>query len=154
MDTILVANAGSSSVKFKVFGANSTGGLAREIQGAIEGVGTKPHLTAVSANGDVLVERTYPNEAVPDVPAALQTAGAWLRDELHIHPVAIGHRVVHGGPDFDQPVLVTEGVLRRLERYIPLAPLHQPHNLAPHPHHHGRFAGSASGSLLRYGLPS
>ena len=48
-----------------------------------------------------------------------------------IHPVAVGHRVVHGGPEFDQPVLVTEDVLHRLEQYIPLAPLHQPHNLAP-----------------------
>jgi acetate kinase len=61
----------------------------------------------------------------------LHTAGAWLRDELHIHPIAVGHRVVHGGPEFDQPVLVTEEVLHRLERYIPLAPLHQPHNLEP-----------------------
>jgi acetate kinase len=61
----------------------------------------------------------------------LLTAGAWLRDELNIHPVAVGHRVVHGGPEFDQPVLVTKDVLHRLEQYIPLAPLHQPHNLAP-----------------------
>jgi acetate kinase len=68
---------------------------------------------------------------VPDVPAALAAAGDWLRDELHIHPVAIGHRVVHGGPDFDAPVRVDADVLQRLERYVPLAPLHQPYNLAP-----------------------
>ena len=68
---------------------------------------------------------------MPHVPAALHTAGSWLRDELNIHPIAVGHRVVHGGPEFDQPVLVTEEVLHRLERYVPLAPLHQPHNLAP-----------------------
>ncbi len=131
MDTILVANAGSSSVKFEAFGADLAGELSGQIIGKIDGVGTKPHLTAKSTGGRVLVERTYPKEAVPDVPAALLTAGAWLRDELHIHPAAVGHRVVHGGPEFDQPVLVTEDVLRRLERYIPLAPLHQPHNLAP-----------------------
>src|SRR5208337_1137943 len=131
MDTILVANAGSSSVKFEVFAIDQTGGLSSQLAGKIEGVGTKPHLTAASAEGKVLVERTYPNETVPDVPTALHTAGAWLRDELHIHPIAVGHRVVHGGPEFDQPVLVTEEVLRRLERYIPLAPLHQPHNLEP-----------------------
>ena len=131
MDTILVANAGSSSVKFELFGVDQSGGLTSQLEGKIEGVGTKPHLTAKSAEGKVLVERTYTNEAVPHVPAALHTAGAWLRDELHIHPIAVGHRVVHGGPDFDQPVLVTEEVLHRLEQYIPLAPLHQPHNLEP-----------------------
>ncbi len=131
MNTILVANAGSSSVKFEVFGVDQSVSLASQIEGKIEGVGTKPHLTAKSAEGKVLVERTYTTEAVPHVPAALHAAGSWLRDDLNIHPIAVGHRVVHGGPEFDQPVLVTEEVLHRLERYIPLAPLHQPHNLAP-----------------------
>ena len=131
MDTILVANAGSSSVKFEVFGVDQSGGVTGQIEGKIEGVGTKPHLTAKSAEGKVLVERTYTTETVSHVPAALHTAGSWLRDELNIHPIAVGHRVVHGGPEFDQPVLVTEEVLNHLERYIPLAPLHQPHNLAP-----------------------
>ena len=120
----------SSSVKFKVFRVDQAG-LTGEIEGKIEGVGTKPQLTAKSAEGKVLVERTYTTETVPHVPAALHTAGSWLRDELNIHPIAVGHRVVHGGPEFDQPVLVTEDVLHRLEMYIPLAPLHQPHNLAP-----------------------
>ncbi len=63
--------------------------------------------------------------------AALATAGAWLRDELKIDPIAIGHRVVHGGPDYDRPVRVDQDVLARLERYVSLAPLHQPYNLAP-----------------------
>ena len=73
----------------------------------------------------------YESEAVPDVAAALATAGAWLREELKINPIAIGHRVVHGGPDYDRPVRVDQNVLARLERYISLAPLHQPYNLAP-----------------------
>jgi len=68
---------------------------------------------------------------VADVSAALRIAGSWLRDELRIAPMAVGHRVVHGGPDYDRPVLVDHGLLARLERYIALAPLHQPHNLAP-----------------------
>ena len=59
MDTILVANAGSSSVKFEVFVIEPSGGLAGQLDGKIEGVGTKPHLTAKSAEGKVLVERTY-----------------------------------------------------------------------------------------------
>jgi acetate kinase len=130
MDTILIANAGSSSVKFQVFGIEE-GQLKRQIKGIAEGIGTQPKLHAKAAAGKILVDRVYMNEAVPDVPAALLTAGAWLRDEQNIHPVAVGHRVVHGGPEYDQPVLVTEDVLHRLEQYISLAPLHQPNNLAP-----------------------
>jgi acetate kinase len=61
----------------------------------------------------------------------MSVAGAWLREELNINPVAVGHRVVHGGPDYANPVLIDHGVVGRLERYVSLAPLHQPHNLAP-----------------------
>jgi acetate kinase len=131
MDTILVVNAGSSSVKFQLFAVEREGALKRQMRGQIDGVGTAPRLRATGDDRAVLADRSFPETDVRDVPAALAAAGAWLRDELHIHPVAIGHRVVHGGPDFDAPVLVTVETLRRLERYIPLAPLHQPHNLAP-----------------------
>ena len=71
------------------------------------------------------------DRSCPGRSAALATAGAWLRDELKIHPVAVGHRVVHGGPDYDRPVRIDHNVLARLERYVSLAPLHQPYNLAP-----------------------
>ena len=131
MDTILVANAGSSSVKFQVFGIEQEGGLKRQIKGQIDGVGSRPRMRIVSAAGDLLVDRAYEAATVGDVAAALGTAGAWLREELKIQPVAIGHRVVHGGPDYDRPVRVDPDVLTRLERYISLAPLHQPYNLAP-----------------------
>ncbi len=66
-----------------------------------------------------------------DVPTALALAGEWLRDERKLAPIAVGHRVVHGGPDYDRPVLVDETVIAKLERYVSLAPLHQPNNLAP-----------------------
>ncbi|MGO8913573.1 MAG: acetate/propionate family kinase [Bradyrhizobium sp.] len=131
MDTILVANAGSSSVKFQLFGIEPEDGLRRQIKGQIEGVGSRPRMRVVSAAGDVLVERVYESGTVSDVASALATAGAWLRDELKINPVAIGHRVVHGGPDYDKPVRVDQNVLARLEKYVSLAPLHQPYNLAP-----------------------
>ena len=131
MDTILVANAGSSSVKFQVFAVDKGGTLKRQMRGQVDGIGTSPRLRATGADKAVLVDRPFPVAAVPDVPTALAAAGSWLRDELHIHPIAIGHRVVHGGPDYDSPVRVDAEVLRRLERYIPLAPLHQPYNLAP-----------------------
>ena len=131
MDTILVVNAGSSSVKFQVFAAQSSGELTRKIKGQIDGIGTRPRLRGSDADGAQSADREFRPEDVADVPAALHAAAAWLRDELRINPTAIGHRVVHGGPDFDRPVLVTAEVLARLERYVPLAPLHQPHNLAP-----------------------
>lgn len=131
MDTILVANAGSSSVKFQVFGVEQDGGLRRQIKGQMDGIGSRPRLRVTAADGAVLVDRTYESGTIPDVAVALATAGAWLRDELKIHPVAIGHRVVHGGPDYDRPVRVDQNVLTRLERYVSLAPLHQPYNLAP-----------------------
>ncbi len=131
MDTILVANAGSSSVKFQVFGIAPGKGLKRLLKGQVDGVATRPRLRAVGADGAVAVDRTYDAKAVADVPTALATAGAWLRDEMQIHPVAVGHRVVHGGPDYDRPTRVDAAILDRLERYVPLAPLHQPFNLAP-----------------------
>jgi acetate kinase len=131
MDTILVINAGSSSVKFQVFAVDGDGRLGRLIKGQIDGIGSRPRLRATTASGDKLADRAFPIENVQDVPAALQVAGDWLRDDRRITPLAVGHRVVHGGPDYDRPVLVDHGVVTRLERYSALAPLHQPHNLAP-----------------------
>jgi acetate kinase len=131
MDTILVVNAGSSSVKFQVYSAEGDGVLRRQIKGQMDGIGSRPRLRAGGANGEPLADRAYPVEAVADVPAAMAVAGNWLRDELRVTPVAVGHRVVHGGPDFSSPVLIDHGVVSRLERFVSLAPLHQPHNLAP-----------------------
>jgi acetate kinase len=131
MDTILVVNAGSSSVKFQVFSVEVEGKLRRLIKGQMDGIGSRPRLRASGEDGEPLADRAYPIESVPDIPAAMGIAGGWLRDELRISPIAVGHRVVHGGPDYDRPVLLDHGVVARLERFVTLAPLHQPHNLAP-----------------------
>jgi acetate kinase len=131
MDTVLVVNAGSSSVKFQVFGANGSSGPKRLIKGQIDGIGTRPRLRAAAADEKPLVDETHPPEKVADVPTALGMAGNWLRTTQKIEPTAVGHRVVHGGPQFDRPMLVDGAVLAELERYVPLAPLHQPNNLAP-----------------------
>jgi acetate kinase len=131
MDTILVVNAGSSSVKFQVFAADAGRTLRRQIKGQMDGIGTRPRLRASDADGNVIVERSLAPEEVTDVPAALQVAGAWLRDAHDIKPLAVGHRVVHGGPEYSQPILIDRKVLDHLQRYAPLAPLHQPNNLAP-----------------------
>ncbi|WP_234679864.1 acetate/propionate family kinase [Bradyrhizobium monzae] len=131
MDTILVVNAGSSSVKFQVYAIDGDGALRRQIKGQMDGIGSRPRLRASGPSGDPMADRAYPIEAVPDVPAAMAVAGDWLRDELLVTPIAVGHRVVHGGPDYSKPVLIDHGVVSRLERFVTLAPLHQPHNLAP-----------------------
>jgi acetate kinase len=139
MDAILVVNAGSSSVKFQVFAVEPPGELALKIKGQMDGIGARPRLRVTGADGARLVDREYGAGDIPDLPAALHVAADWLRDEQGVHPTAIGHRVVHGGPDYDRPVLVDAEVLSRLERYTPLAPLHQPHNLAPVRSILGRF---------------
>ena len=131
MDTILVVNAGSSSVKFQVYAIEGDGALRRQIKGQMDGICSRPRLRASGPSGDPMADRAYPIEAVPDVPAAMAVAGDWLRDELRVTPIAVGHRVVHGGPDYSRPVLIDHGVVSRLERFVTLAPLHQPHNLAP-----------------------
>jgi acetate kinase len=130
MDPILVVNAGSSSVKFQVFESNTTG-PQRLLKGQVDGIGTKPRLRAEGADKTTLIDQTYAPEQLKDVPTALQTAGSWLREAQKIEPAAVGHRVVHGGPEYDRPIRIDQVVLSRLEQYVPLAPLHQPNNLAP-----------------------
>jgi acetate kinase len=131
MDTILVVNAGSSSVKFQVFAVEGPAGLKRLLRGQVDGIGSAPRLRATKADGELAVDRGLRPAEAGDVPAALRSAGDWLREYLDGNPIAIGHRVVHGGPEYSGPVLVDSKVLSDLERYVPLAPLHQPNNLAP-----------------------
>ncbi len=131
MDTILVANAGSSSVKFQLFGIESPRALKRLIKGQVDGIGAVPRLRATDADGTRLIDEAHTSAEVPDVAAALQRAGAWLRETQRLMPVAVGHRVVHGGPEYSGPVMIDDEVLDQLARYEPLAPLHQPNNLAP-----------------------
>jgi acetate kinase len=130
MDTILVVNAGSSSVKFQVFSADGKG-LRRLIKGQMDGIGTRPHLRAEGTDAQLLVNQDFAPAQVGDVPTALLAAGSWLRETQHLQPSAVGHRVVHGGPRYERPVRVDRDVLANLERYVSLAPLHQPNNLAP-----------------------
>ena len=131
MDTILVVNAGSSSVKFQVFDADGGNELKRLIKGQMSGIGTRPRLKAEATDSAPLIDQSYAPDDVADVATALAVAGAWLRQTQNLEPVAVGHRVVHGGPQYDRPVLIDKGVLAQLERYVSLAPLHQPNNLAP-----------------------
>lgn len=131
-ETILVLNAGSSSVKFQVFAVALRNRLERRVKGQIEGIGTCPRFTAKGVGGEKLVDETWQAAEVNSVPAALEKLVGFLREYTNGRlPTAIGHRVVHGGPTYTAPTLVTDGVLDRLQRFVPLAPLHQPNNLAP-----------------------
>jgi len=131
MDTILVVNAGSSSVKFQVLAIEGERRLDRLLKGQVDGIGARPRLRAENAARESLIDRLYATDEVPNVAAALEAAGAWLRATRKVVPVAVGHRVVHGGPIYDRPIVVDRDVLTRLEQYVSLAPLHQPFNLAP-----------------------
>jgi acetate kinase len=131
MDALLVVNAGSSSVKFQIFGLPEHGDPARIIKGHVDGIGTRPRLRAESSDGSPLIDKPYAPNEIADVPAAIAVAGDWLRVAQSVELVAVGHRVVHGGPEYERPVVVDREVLARLERYSVLAPLHQPNNLAP-----------------------
>ena len=131
MDTILVVNAGSSSVKFQIFGIEGGGALSRLVKGQIDGIGTRPRLLAKGHDGSSLIDRIYASNEVPDVPAAIAVVAAWLRETQSFNLIAVGHRVVHGGPKYDRPVVIDQGVVASLEQYVSLAPLHQPNNLAP-----------------------
>jgi len=131
MDTILVVNAGSSSLKFQVFATDGAQDLRRLVKGQMDGIGTRPRLRADAADGKRLIDRSYPPGEVPDLPTAIGATATWLRETQKVQLLAVGHRVVHGGPEYDRPVLVDQEVVTRLDRYVSLAPLHQPNNLAP-----------------------
>jgi acetate kinase len=130
-DTLLVLNTGSSSIKFQLF-AISSAEPSRVFKGQIEGIGTQPRMRVADADGTVITECAFASGEAEDVASAMSKLREWLGEHLAGRiPAAVGHRVVHGGPDFDRPVLIDEAVLVELERYVPLAPLHQPNNLAP-----------------------
>ena len=106
MDAILVINAGSSSVKFQVYGVDRDASLARLVKGQMDGIGARPRLRAESNDKTVLINRQYTRDEVADVAAAIAKTGSWLRQNQKFNLVAVGHRVVHGGPDYDRPVLL------------------------------------------------
>ena len=131
-ETILILNAGSSSIKFQLFATQGGEGLERRLKGEIEGIGTNPHLTAESKDGRSLIDKSWSAEELGDAAAALDHVLDWLTQELRGEmPSAVGHRVVHGGSRFTAPILVDDAVIAGIGALIPLAPLHQPSNLAP-----------------------
>jgi acetate kinase len=126
----LVLNAGSSSLKFCVYHRPGGHSWHLESRGQIEGIGTKPRLSAKSGDEVKLADQPL-SASVRDGRAALDALAGWLRSMYGgARVVGVGHRVVHGGARFDGPVVVTPEILDELRALIPLAPLHQPYNLA------------------------
>jgi len=126
----LVLNAGSSSLKFCVYRRPETEWWRLEGKGQIEGIGTSPRLKAKDAEGRTLADQKL-DAGISDGRKAISALAEWLRSQYGgARVLAVGHRVVHGGPCFANPVIITAEVLAELHRLIPLAPLHQPYNLA------------------------
>ena len=127
-DYALVLNAGSSSLKFCVFERPPGERWHLEARGQVEGIGTSPRLTAKDENGESLANQDV---AAHDAKEALDTLAGWLRSKYGGSRVlGVGHRVVHGGARFSGPTILNADVMRELYQLVPLAPLHQPYNLA------------------------
>jgi acetate kinase len=124
-----VLNAGSSSIKFAIYEPGDD--LPLRLHGQIEAIGVAPRLRVADAAGPAVAERSWKQGELDHAAATLQILHT-CQELLQGHQVtAIGHRVVHGGTRFAMPMKVDPGVVDALGSFVPLAPLHQPHNLAP-----------------------
>ena len=131
ISVILTLNAGSSSLKFAAF-TLSDGGEPRELaSGQVEGIGATAKGSVTTAAGEKSALSFERSAGHVDHVAAMAAILGWLRQAGYDSSVAaVGHRIVHGGPDLAEPALIDEATLAKLRALIPLAPLHQPHNVA------------------------
>ena len=130
-DAILVINAGSSSIKFSLF-LEQGKSLELLLGGQMEGLYTAPRFKAKDAVDAIISEKKWARGEAIGHDGAITFLADFLRAQLGAHAlVAVGHRVVHGGIDYAVPVRLTAEIVGHLEKLVPLAPLHQPHNLTP-----------------------
>jgi acetate kinase len=133
---ILTINAGSSSIKFALFARGNHGEVIPpkpEMVGQIDGIGAKPHLKAKDKQGRVLDDSDLDLAGPPESQhrAALAFLVRWLQEhEAGWQVIGVGHRVVHGAQEYSRPIRLDDATVARLTTFIPLAPLHQPHNIA------------------------
>src|SRR5216683_4566824 len=122
-----VINAGSSSLKFSFYE-----GERRILAGQVDGLGVRPSASATGPEGGAIAPPDL-GAAPPATPSeVLPAVLPWARERLGARRLAaLGHRVVHGGMHHSRPARVTPELLGELEALVPLAPLHEPHNLAP-----------------------
>jgi acetate kinase len=132
-NAVLALNAGSSSLKFGLFEVPFGLTLGEPLcHGEIEGIGVDPHLVAHTPGGHLAADRRWPGEPDQSLEALIGELLRWVTHSFGgLGLLAVGHRVVHGGTEFVQPVRLTPAVIDALTALTPLAPLHQPHSLAP-----------------------
>ena len=131
-NAVLALNAGSSSLKFALFGWDQGTEMEALSEGEIEEIDTAPLFKARDGKGVQLDETLWSGAAPPDRADLLDSLLKWTDRHLgNTKLIAVGHRVVHGGRDFTGPILVTDQILTALDALTPLAPLHQPHSLQP-----------------------
>lgn len=133
MQHILVINAGSSSVKFSVFNAQENEPAKIINARAVRLFHFDAKLTIKDSNDSKLIDKNLSEVSVNSAnhQDAVEFFLGWLSQQTNIDLIAVGHRIVHGGPKYAEPVLIDAKVIHDLESYQPLAPLHQQHNLAP-----------------------
>jgi len=136
MDAVLVLNAGSSSIKFAIFDRSVNADAddhGERLRGQIDGIGDRPHFEAKTPDGEVVADEAVSLEGGDGDNPHEQALGELLsfieRFDPSLAVTAVGHRVVHGGPDYAEPLLLDDATLAALDAFVPLAPLHQPHNL-------------------------
>jgi acetate kinase len=131
-DAILTLNAGSSSLKLALFEIGPDNALTRQLRGGVSGIGETPRLVIRDAGKQVMLDHTFNHGAATEHEAFLTEILDFVESHLGGDTLTgIGHRVVHGGATHAGPALVTPELVDELEKFCPLAPLHQPHNLAP-----------------------
>jgi acetate kinase len=127
---LVVLNAGSSSLKFCIYGTAAGDVWQLEARGQVEGIGTSPRFSVKDGTGRPVGEQRVDRE-VHDADSALGFVATWFRTRYPAADlIGVGHRVVHGGVRYTAPAIVTPDVLEDLRGLVPLAPLHQPYNLA------------------------
>lgn len=123
---LVVINSGSSSIKFTVYELNET--LNKQLDGIVENIHIEPTLKLFDQHNHLIKEQTFPKDY--DYPFFFEFLLSTLKSsEFQFNLVAAGHRVVHGGREFYEPVLISDELIQKLKKFIPFVPLHQPYNL-------------------------
>lgn len=131
-DGILVINAGSSSIKFSLYVSENGDGIHLSSKGQVEGIHVAPRFEAKDPGGERIADHKWEHGARLSHEVLLEYLIRWVEEHLDGATLrAAGHRVVHGGINYAKPMLITPELVDELETLVPLAPLHQPHNLAP-----------------------
>ena len=128
---ILTINAGSSSIKFALFPLDHPISPEAEVSGQIDGIGAETtKMVAKNRAGERIADQLLEGGKVSHAQAFDALLKWFTASHANWQIVAVGHRVVHGGERYSKPTLIDDTVLGHLQSFIPLAPLHEPHNVA------------------------